>query len=148
MEENMTLSAFFKENADAVTITKYVASERFNKVNKDGEKEPIEWELKTLPNNEIDRLRDKYRRTIRDKATREVRKEFDTEGFARELALKTIVYPNLNDGKLQSSYGVVGAEEVLNAMLTPGELTDLLLACQQANDFDSGMAEKIKKVKN
>lgn len=144
----MTLSAFFKENAEPVTIKRYVASKRFTKTNEKGEKEPIEWELKALTNEEMDALRDKYKKKTRDKNTQQVINDFNMEGFTKELTVKCVVFPNLNDASLQDSYGVVGADDLLKAMLSPGELTDLQMACQAANDYENGMGEKIKQVKN
>lgn len=148
MEENMTLSAFFKENAEPVTIKRYVASERFKQTTENGKKEPIEWRLRALTNDEIDTLRDKYKTKTRDKNTQQIITEFDSQGFTTALTLKCVVFPNLDDASLQDSYGVVGAEDLLKAMLTPGELTDLHMACQAACDYDSGMNDKIKNVKN
>ena len=43
--------------------------------------------------------------------------------FAK-LAAACTVYPNLNDAELQDSYGTKCAEELISAMLTPGEYTN------------------------
>ena len=82
------------------------------------------------------------------KGTRDFKTEFDNEAFAMDMALKSIVYPNLDDAELQDSWGTIGAEDTLKAMLTPGELTDLYSAVAQVCDFEAGMDDKIKRVKN
>ena len=57
-------------------------------------------------------------------------------------------WTNLNDEQLQRFYGTIGAEDTLKAMLNPGELTDLMLAVQEACGYNVGMKEEIKHVKN
>ena len=59
-----------------------------------------------------------------------------------------MTYPNLNSEELQNSYNAVGAGELVRLMLTPGEYSDLFQAVMQANNFEAGMDEKIKAVKN
>ena len=44
--------------------------------------------------------------------------------YLAKLAAACTVYPNLNDAELQDSYGVKCAEELISAMLTPGEYTN------------------------
>lgn len=74
--------------------------------------------------------------------------EFDQDKFMIEMTLKSVVFPNLNDAELQGNWDAIGAEELLKAMLTPGELADLYSAVSQASDFEAGMSDKIKTVKN
>ena len=50
--------------------------------------------------------------------------EFDQDKFMIEMTLKSVVFPNLNDAELQGNWDAIGAEELLKAMLTPGELAD------------------------
>ena len=97
---------------------------------------------------EIEKIMDRNTKNIQVKGTREVRKEYDQAAAQTEMTLASVVYPNLNDVELQQSYEAVGAEELLKTMLTPGELADLHLAVSEASDFDAGMANKIKQVKN
>lgn len=52
------------------------------------------------------------------------RQEFDNVLYLAKLAAACTVYPNLNDAELQDSYGVKCAEELISAMLTPGEYTN------------------------
>ena len=64
------------------------------------------------------------------------------------MTLAMVVYPDLNDEALQTSYGAIGAEDLLKKMLTPGELADLYLVANEVNDFKVGMNDKIKEAKN
>lgn len=144
MEKIESMSAFLRQNAKQITEVEYAASKRF--LDKDGD--PVLWRLRPLTNLEIEKIMDRNTKNIQVKGTREVRKEYDQAAAQTEMTLASVVYPNLNDEELQQSYEVVGAEELLKTMLTPGELADLHLAVSEASDFDAGMANKIKQVKN
>nr|DAL98041.1 MAG TPA: tail assembly chaperone protein [Caudoviricetes sp.] len=144
MDEERSLSAFLKENAKDKLPVFYVASTRYT--GEDGE--PELWELRCLTNDEVEELTKKNTKNIPVKGTREVNKIFNREQFAIDMTLRSVMHPNLHAEVLQSSYGVVGAEALLKTMLTPGELTDLILAVNEANDFKAGMDDKIKKAKN
>ena len=143
MDENLTLSVFLKENALEIEPVGYVASKRFVK---DGK--PVEWKLKPVSNEFMDKLSTKCIKHVPIKGTRDVKKEFDNVKFMEELALATVIYPNLNDASLQDSYGVLGAADLVRAMLTPGEWSDLQFACSEANDYQSGMEDKLVKANN
>jgi len=138
-----SLKAFLAENVVKKEPVGYVASPRFMV---DGE--PVEWKLRVLTNDEMDKLHKRHTKRVPMKGTRDFKTEFDNEAFAMDMALQSIVYPNLDDAELQDSWGTIGAEDTLKAMLTPGELTDLYSAVAQVCDFEAGMDDKIKRVKN
>ena len=139
-----TLSAFLKENKIKREAYEYVASKDF--VDSDGN--PIPWKIRPLTNEELDNLRDRFTKRVKNKMTQKTEEVFDKEGFTMEMATTAIEFPPLDDAQLQESYGVVGADSLLNAMLTPGELQDLFLAVNEASDFEVGMDQKIKQAKN
>lgn len=139
-----TLSAFLKENKIKREAYEYVASKDFV----DSEGNPISWKIRPLTNEELDNLRDRFTKRIKNKMTQKAEEVFDKEGFTMEMATTAIEFPPLDDAQLQESYGVVGADSLLNAMLTPGELQDLFLAVNEASDFEVGMGQKIKQAKN
>lgn len=139
-----TLSAFFKENKIKRELVEYVASRDFV----DAQGDPIPWKLRPLSNEELDKLRDRFTTRAKNKMTGKMEERFDREGFTMEMALTSIVFPELKDERLQNSYDVADAEDVLKAMLSPGELNDLFLAVNEASDFEVGMGEKIKIAKN
>lgn len=139
-----TLTAFLQENAIKRDCVEYVASKRF--VN--DKNEPIRWRLRPLTNDEIEKLRKHHTKKTKNKMTQEVIEKFDNKAFTMDMTLKSVVYPDLMNGELQASWGVVDDEELLKAMLSPGELTDLHMAVNEACDFEVGMDEKIERAKN
>lgn len=139
-----TLNAFLKENKIKRELSEYVASRDFV----DAQGNPIAWKLRPLSNAELDKLRDRFTTRSKNKMTGQTDERFDREGFTMEMALTSIVFPELKDERLQDSYGVADAEDVLKAMLSPGELQDLFLAVNEVSDFEVGMNEKIKIAKN
>ena len=139
-----TLSAFLKENKIKREAYEYVASKDFV----DGEGNPIPWKIRPLTNEEMDNLRDRFTKRVKNKLTQKTEEVFDKEGFTMEMATTAIEFPQLDDAQLQEAYGVVGADSLLKAMLTPGELQDLFLAVNEASDFEVGMGQKIKQAKN
>ena len=62
--------------------------------------------------------------------------------------LRSSGVPNLDDAALQDSYGAVGAQDLIQKMLTPGEYADLANMVQQVCGFEVGMDDKMKRVKN
>lgn len=139
-----TLTAFLQENTIKCDCVEYVASKRFV----DDKGEPIRWKLRPLTNDEIEKLRKHHTKTTKNKMTQEVIEKFDNKAFTMDMTLKSVVYPDLMNGELQASWGVVDDEELLKAMLSPGELTDLHMAVNEACDFEVGMDDKIERAKN
>lgn len=142
MEEN--LQGFLAENAIKSENVKYVASERF--VDKD--KQPIKWELRVLTSDEDDAIKQSCKKKEFTPGSREAKIVIDNEKYAAELICACVVYPNLNNAKLQLSYHAAGAVELVQKMLTPGEYADLYLMVSEVNGFKVGMADKIKQAKN
>lgn len=136
--------AFMAENAIKYKEVEYIASERF--VDENGK--PILWRFRTLTEAESQKLRAKCKRRVTDARTRQTSIETDNEKYNDLMIEQCVIYPNLNDAALQESYGAVGAAELARTMLLPGEYADLSMAITEANGFDSGMADKIKRVKN
>lgn len=143
-EKARSLKAFMREELLQREPVKYVASKRM----KDDDGKPIEWELRVLTNDEVEEIVDRNTKRVPVKGTRDFKKETDTEAVFLDVAVAAVTYPNLNDSELQEFYGAAGAEHLLKKLLTPGELTDLLLAAQQACGYDIGMGDKVKTVKN
>lgn len=144
MEEKENLQSFLAENAIKAENVKSVMSQRF--VDKD--RKPIEWEFRVLTNDESDAILQTCKKKDFIPGTRDYKTVTDHERFAAELACACTVHPNLDSAVLQSSYGAVGAVDVLKKMLTPGEYADLVYTVQEVNGFKLGMADKIKKAKN
>ncbi|WP_288864219.1 phage tail assembly chaperone [uncultured Megasphaera sp.] len=140
-----SLSGFMREDFLKKEVVTYIASKKF----KDEQGEPISWEIQVLSNKEVQKIIDRNTKlSPMNGAVKQYKKELNSERVYLEMALKAIIYPNLNDEQLQRFYGTIGAEDTLKAMLNPGELTDLMLAVQEACGYNVGMKEEIKHVKN
>ena len=141
----MSLSAFFAQNALQVENIKYVVSKRF--LNE--KKKPIEWEIKAITSQEDELLRKECTKRVPIPGKRnQFTLETDGNLYLGKLASKCTVYPNLNDAELQNSYGVMGADALLKAMLTAGEYTDYLTKIQEINGFDVSFNELVDEAKN
>lgn len=137
----MDLKAFL--NPVKEENVKYAVSNRFV----DDEGNPVEWELKSIPSKLDEELRKTCTERIvlnKNKQT----KELNVIKYMGMLVVASVVEPNLNSKELQDAYGVMGAEELLKAMLKPGELIDLQQKVSEINGFDVTMDDLVNKAKN
>ena len=144
MAEEKNMRAFYRDAVEENKTVFYPASKRI----KDSEGNPILWELRVLGYDEIKAITKRNTKNVPNKVTGAAEKRTNTEEAAMEMTLASIVFPDLNDADLQDSWGVVGAEALLKAMLTPGEIVDLENAVQSAAGYSTEMDEKITAVKN
>lgn len=105
------------------------------------------WELRVLGYDEIKAITKRNTKNVPNKVTGAAEKRTNAEEAAMEMTLASVVFPDLNDADLQDSWGVVGAEALLKAMLTPGEIVDLENAVQSAAGYSTEMDDKISAVK-
>ena len=138
-------SAFLAENKIKHDNIKFVVSKNF----RDKNGNPIEWELRALTAGEDE--------DIRRSATRKVKaagrsnaytSELDTNTYLAKMTAAAVVYPNLNDAGLQNSYKVMGAENLLRAMLSAGEYVTLSGKVAEINGFDTDASELVEEAKN
>lgn len=141
---DMDITAFLAQNAIKTDEREYIASKRF--VDKDGN--PIPWKLRVVTNDELDTITKQCRKKEFNPKTREYNITVDSSKLDAEMICAAVVYPNLNDVKLQDSYKTIGAEATVKAMLTPGEYTDLVRAVTEVAGFQMGMEEQVKTAKN
>lgn len=144
MDNSQNLQAFLMQNAIAAPTVEYVASKRFV----DANKEPIAWKIQPITNDENDAIVNSCKKKNFVPGSRETQITVDQTAYAVKVIVKCVAFPNLNDATLQDSYQAVGAEDLIQKMLTPGEYNDLFLAVQKANGFETGMDDKIKEAKN
>jgi len=139
------LQAFFAQNIEKVGIEEHVVSKRF----KDENGKPIPWQF-----GAIDGEQDTANRKACTKRMPVPGKkgmfmpETDFDQYTLKNAVSTIKFPNLHDAELQKSYGVNGAENLLQKMLLPGELTEVKKITQEVNGFNIGMDELVEEAKN
>lgn len=141
---SMDITAFLAGNAIKTEEQEYVASKRF--IGKDGK--PIPWRLRVLTNDELDDMTRRCKKKEFIPKTREYKVSVDNVKLELEMICASVVYPNLNDANLQDSYGTVGAEATVKAMLTPGEYSDLARAVTEVAGFQMGMNEQVRTAKN
>lgn len=139
------LSAFLKQNALKPESVKYVVSKRF--VDEKGN--PIEWEIRAITAEEDEAIRKACIKRVPIPGKKgQYTYETDTNLYLAKLAAASVVYPDLNDAQLQDSYGVLGAENLLKAMLTPGEYAELIQKVQEVNGYDLSFEELVDEAKN
>lgn len=136
-------SAFFARNKKKHDNLKYVASADFV----DSKGEPIEWEIRRLSARDDEQIRRAATKQIKLR-NGSVRNEMDTNVYLRKLTVASIVYPNLNDKELQDEYDVMGADDLLMEMLTPGEYAELSTKVTEHNGFNISMQELVDEAKN
>lgn len=139
----MSFQAFLKQNAIVPQNTKVIISERFHGA--DGTPEP--WELRALSEKEHAAIKDACtsKRMFKGRMTT----SFHSGQYICRLCAASVVAPDLKNAELQKSYGVVGEDELLTAMLLPGEMATLQEYVQEVNGFDPEKLEKDKdEVKN
>lgn len=141
----MSLKAFLKENAIKIESASYAASKRFV----DDQGNSVNWKLRILSNTEFDKILLNAQKKVADPGNPRNRVTVvDNTKLRDDLLVACVEYPNLADLELQNSYGAIGELELIKKMLTPGELTDLVTAIQQANGFEVGMEDRVQEAKN
>lgn len=118
-----TLTAFLAGNARRPANRKIAVSARFT----DADGRPLEWEVTCISAAENQKLRQaSLRQTPVPGRRGQFRQELDAAKYQAGLAARCTVFPDLNDAALQESWGVMGAEALVGAMLTPGEFDTLV----------------------
>ena len=140
----MDLKSFLKQNVIQSENVKYAASDRFL----DDKNKPIEWEIRAITSKEDEELRKTATRKISTGKRGQFSQEIDTNKYIGLLAAACTGVPNLNDASLQDSYGVMSADELLKAMLLPGEYTDYLAKVQEICGFDKSVQDLVDDAKN
>ena len=98
---------------------KLVVSERFL----DENQKPVEWEISGITRAQNKMLRSRCMKWVpRAQDEGMAVPEMDYDEYALLLAVHCTVVPDLHDAALQKSHGAQSAEELLKAMLLPGEL--------------------------
>ena len=132
-------SAFLAQNKIKHEDVKYIAS--YNFVDKNGK--PMEWTLRGISSAKDDAIRKSCTKQVQVKVagrtnSNQFRAELDSSAYMNKLITATIIFPDLNNKEIQDSYGVMGAEELLLAMLSPGEYADLANKVTEVNGFETG----------
>lgn len=141
----MSLQAFMAQNAGKAEIKKHEVSNRF----KDEEGNVIPWHFGAVDGDVDASLRKECTRRVPVPMKKGLTMpELDGNRYSLKLAVATIKLPDLNDLELQNSYGVMDAEQLLQKMLLPGELSRVKEITQEVNGFDLSMDELVEEAKN
>lgn len=111
---------------------------------------PLEWEFRHITSKEAERIRDAATRDIPVTGKPNMyRQKVDSTKYARDMAVASIVSPDLYDAELQDSYGVNKPEDLLMEMVDdPGEYTELIAYVQKFQGFTASFEDKVEEAKN
>ncbi|MBQ8248494.1 MAG: phage portal protein [Clostridia bacterium] len=142
---NKNLTAFLAQNAKKIDNVHCVASDRF--VDPETGK-AIPWAICCITAAENAAIRKSCMRTVQVPGRKgQFTQDIDANAYLAKVAVRCTVFPNLNDAELQQSYAVMGAEQLITAMLTPAEFEDYSGKVLEVNGFQSG-DEMVEEAKN
>ena len=72
----------------------------------------------------------------------------DSQLYITRLVVACTVDPCFKDAEFQEDYGVMGAEALVEKLLTPGQYAELVSAVEEINSFDNDMQELVDEAKN
>lgn len=96
---------------------------------------PFPFVIHSITEAENKEIRKSCQKTTFDKKTHKRETETDNDLYNTRLVIACCSDPNFKDAEFQKAKGVVGAEALVNKVLTPGQFVDLLLGVQEVNDF-------------
>lgn len=132
---------FLFENVGSPVEEKEIKLERF--------KSPFK--IKSLTADEVSDLRKQATKRVLNRKTHKYEQETNENQFQDLVVAEAVVSPNLNNEKLQTSWGCIAKpEEVLKKMLKVGEYTELSQAIMDLsglNDDDSS-EDLVEEAKN
>ena len=136
--------AFLRHNTVGAKGALFAPSSRFL----DDEGNPVEWEIRAACAGQDELIRRECLKRIPlpgSNGSFSVETDFDL--YLGRLAAFCTVFPNLGDAALQQSYGVMGTDALLKAMLLPGEYAEYLRRVQEVNGFDVNFADEVDAAK-
>lgn len=137
------LKAFLCSDNIKLENEKFILSTRF----RDEKGKAIEWEIRAITAKEDEEIRSMCTKMVNTQKGIPL-PELDTNKYMGKLAARCTVYPNLLNAELQDSYNVKGEDELLKAMLTPGEYMAYLTSIQDINGFNGTLRGMVIQAKN
>lgn len=135
------LSLFLKQNKKQTEIVKFAATDSIL----DETGKPVEWQIRPLKSEEVDNIRDECMKITKNGKEIKV----DNAKFNRKIAVACTVYPDLNSKELQDSYGVMGAEQLIQVMLDKaGEFQEYVNKIMDISGYNKHPQETINEIKN
>lgn len=109
---------------------------------------PFPFVVKTITEAENKAIQKSCQITEFNKKTQRKEQRTDSQAYLTKLVVACTVDPCFKDAALQEAYGVVGAEALVEKLLTPGQYAALLQAVNDINNFDTDMQELVDEAKN
>ena len=129
-----SLSAFFAQNAKKIENKKIIVSERFV----DAEGKPIPFEITCITSTENQKIKSECTKPVPVPGKKgQYTYQTDAQAYQTSLVTHCVVSPDLKNSELQDSYGVMSAEQLIGAMLTPAEFDDLVISVVELCGFSS-----------
>ena len=139
----MDMKSFLKQNVRKPEEEKVIATKRVLKENG----EPEEWIIKAITNTTDDRLRRNNTKTV-NRGKGVYVPELDTTAYLKDLVVNSIVYPDLENKEAQDSWNVMGAGQLLDCLLLPGEYNALVEKVQKINGWNISLPDLVDEAKN
>jgi len=139
------LSLFLKENKKKKENGFFAATKSLC----DADGKPLMWEIKPLSTRDDQELRDEcmVQKLIPGK-NGEQQLRFDSQKYLVRMMTACIIFPDLDDKKLQDSYGVKSAEDLIVEMIDdPDEFNEFAGFIQEYSGFDD-IVDVEQKAKN
>lgn len=139
------LSLFLKENKKKKENGFFAATKSLC----DADGKPLMWEIKPLSTRDDQELRDEctVQKLIPGK-NGEQQLRFDSRKYLVRMMTECIIFPDLDDKKLQDSYGVKSAEDLIVEMIDdPDEFNEFAGFIQEYSGFDD-IVDVEQKAKN
>lgn len=139
------LSLFLKENKKKKENGFFPATKSLC----DASGKPLMWEIKPLSTRDDQELRDEctVQKLIPGK-NGEQQLRFDSQKYLVRMMTACIIFPDLDDKKLQDSYGVKSAEDLIVEMIDdPDEFNEFAGFIQEYSGFDD-IVDVEQKAKN
>lgn len=108
---------------------------------------PHPFVIKSITQAESDQIRKSCITTEFNKRTHQKEQRADRDLYITKIVAACTVDPCFKDSDLQAAYGVMGAEDLIGKLLTPGQYTNLVQAIEEINNFDS-MEDLVEEAKN
>lgn len=109
---------------------------------------PYPFRVRSITEAENKALRKSCQKTSFDKKTHQKTVDTDQDLYNNRLVAACCAEPNFKDAALQEKFGVRGAEDLIDALLKPGQFIELLLAVQEVNGFAGDVNELRDEAKN
>ena len=109
---------------------------------------PFPFIVRSIPQAENKELEKSCEKKRFNPKTKQTEVETDRSLYVTRLIIACCAEPNFKSAELQAKFGVMGADALLEKLLTPGQYADLLIAVQEVNGFDDDINDLVNEAKN